>query len=105
MKLPVCIVAAASLVLAQDPAFGQPPRTIAERTNYEATAKNSEVIDYCKDLARASPLVRVAELGTTHEGRKIPLVIVTDPPLGTPDEAARSGKLVVVAMGNIHAGE
>jgi dipeptidyl-peptidase-4 len=105
MKLPAWIVAAAGLVLVAGPAFAQPPRTIAERTNFEATAKNSEVIEYCRDLARESPLVRVADLGTTHEGRKMPLVIVADPPLSTPAEAARSGKLVVFAMGNIHAGE
>src|SRR5207248_262872 len=71
----------------------------------QATAKNSEVVDYCKDLAKASPLIRIAELGTTHEGRKIPLVILADPPAGTADEAARSGRLIVLAMGNIHAGE
>ncbi len=105
MILRVCTLAATGLVLMHGPALAQPPRTIAERTNFEATARNSEVIDYCKDLARRSPLVRVAELGTTHEGRKIPLVIVADPPVATPDEAAASGKLVVLAMGNIHAGE
>src|SRR5439155_21275232 len=62
-------------------------------------------VDYCKDLARESPLVRVAELGTTHEGRKIPLVILADPPIASAEETARSGKLAVLAMGNIHAGE
>jgi hypothetical protein len=105
MKLLVCVLIVVCLTLSVAPAPAQPPRTIAERTNYQATARNSEVIEYCKDLAREAPLVRVAELGTTHEGRKIPLVIVADPPLATAGEAARSGKLVVLAMGNIHAGE
>src|SRR5581483_10636078 len=31
--------------------------------------------------------------------------ILADPPISTPEEAARSNKLVVFAMGNIHAGE
>jgi hypothetical protein len=105
MKLSVWLAAAFGMVVAGSAASAQPPRTVAERTDYTVTATNAEVLDYCKDLARQSPLVRVAELGTTHEGRKVPLVIVADPPLGTPDEAARSGKLVVLAMGNIHAGE
>lgn len=105
MKLPVCIAVAASAILAAGPAIAQPLRTVAERTNYEATSKHAEVIGYCKDLAAQSPLVRLTEMGTTHDGRKLPLVILADPPLSTPDEAARSGKLVVLAMGNIHAGE
>jgi hypothetical protein len=87
------------------PSVAQQPKTVAERTSYEATAKNSEVIDYCNDLARESALVRVVELGTTHEDRKLPLVILADPPVATPQEAAKTGKLVVLAMGNIHAGE
>jgi hypothetical protein len=99
-----CIVAASLLVAAPD-AGGQPPQTVAERTDYQATARHDEVVGYCKDLARQSPLVRVAELGATHEGRKIPLVLVAEPPITSAAEAARSGKLVVLAMGNIHAGE
>jgi dipeptidyl-peptidase 4 len=108
MKLVVHVIAAAGLLLAPDFAFAQPPRTLptlAERTNFDVTAKHSEVVDYCKELARQSPLVRVTEMGTTPEGRKLPLVIVADPPISSPKEAARSGKLVVLAMGNIHAGE
>jgi len=42
---------------------------------------------------------------TSFEGRKIPLLILADPPVATPEEAAKSGKLVVFAQGNIHAGE
>src|SRR5207245_4999970 len=52
-----------------------------------------------------SPLVRLGELGTSVEGRKLPLLILADPPVATAEEAARSNKLVVYAQGNIHAGE
>ena len=79
--------------------------TVAESSDYKATSKHAEVVEYCERLAKLSPLVRVAELGVTKEGRKLPLVILADPPIATPEEAARSGKLVVFAMGNIHAGE
>jgi dipeptidyl-peptidase-4 len=86
-------------------AAAQPLLTVAERSDYKATATHAEVVDYCERLAKLSPLVRLAELGVTHEGRKLPLVILADPPLATPEEAVKSGKLVVFAMGNIHAGE
>jgi hypothetical protein len=105
MKLPVCIPAVACLAFAAGSACAQAPLTIAERTNYQATATHAEVMGYCQELARQSPLARLAELGTTHQGRKLPLVIVADPPVATPEDAARGGKLVVLAMGNIHAGE
>src|SRR5262249_54467314 len=45
------------------------------------------------------------ELGISVEGRKLPLLILADPPISTPQEAARNKKLVVYAQGNIHAGE
>jgi murein tripeptide amidase MpaA len=79
--------------------------TVAETSKYTATSKHADVLAYCQRLAQMSPLVRLAELGVTSEGRNLPLVILADPPLATPEEAAKSGRLVVFAMANIHAGE
>jgi hypothetical protein len=98
-----CLVA--FFTVASAPARAQPLLTVAERSDYKATARHAEVVDYCERLAKLSPLVRLAELGVTQEGRKLPLVILADPPIATPEEAVKSGKLVVFAMGNIHAGE
>jgi dipeptidyl-peptidase 4 len=91
--------------LASGQVSAQPLLTLAEKSDYKATSKHADVVEFCQQLAKRSPLVRLAELGVTSEGRKLPLVILADPPIATPDEAARSGKLVVFAMGNIHAGE
>jgi dipeptidyl-peptidase-4 len=79
--------------------------TVAEESNYQATSRHAQVVDFCERLAKQCPYVRLGELGTSFEGRKLPLVILADPPISTPEEAARSNKLVVFAMGNIHAGE
>jgi hypothetical protein len=81
------------------------PRTAAERSDYKLTSSHEEVVAFCQALAKSSPLVRLAELGTSHEGRKLPLVILADPPVASAKDAARSKKLVVFAMANIHAGE
>src|SRR5262245_37176593 len=98
--------AAAVLLTALTPLLSaQAVLTVAEKSDYKATSKHAEVVGYCERLAKLSPLVRVAELGVTTEGRKLPLVILADPPIATPEEAAKSGKLVVFAMGNIPAGE
>jgi hypothetical protein len=80
-------------------------RTVAEKSDFQATSRHAEVVDFCERLAKASPLVRVSTLGDSAEGRRLPLVIVADPPVATAEEAKRSGKLVVFAMANIHAGE
>jgi len=82
-----------------------PLRTVAEKSDYKATSRYADVVDFCARLKKLSPLVRLGELGKSGAGRKLPLVILADPPLSTPEEAARSGKLIVFAMGNIHAGE
>ncbi len=79
--------------------------TVAEKSGYRATSHHQDVVAFCRELAKRSPLVRLGELGTTVEGRKLPLLILADPPVATPAEAARSGKLVIYAQGNIHAGE
>jgi dipeptidyl aminopeptidase/acylaminoacyl peptidase len=79
--------------------------TVAEKSDYKATSRHAEVIDFCDKLAKLSPRVRVREFGSSSEGRPLPMMIVADPPLSTPEEAAKSGKLVVFAIGNIHAGE
>jgi dipeptidyl-peptidase-4 len=93
------------LTIAATRASAQGLLTVAERSDYTATSKHADVVEYCERLAKLSPLVRVAELGVSTEGRTLPLVILAEPPIATPEEAARSGKLVVFAMGNIHAGE
>ena len=80
-------------------------RTVAEGSEFSATARHADVIEFCQQLAARSKLVELAELGESFEGRSLPLLIIADPPIKTADEAARSKKLVVFAMGNIHAGE
>jgi dipeptidyl-peptidase-4 len=87
------------------PLAAAPPVTVAEKSDYKATSKHAEVVAFCEQLAEESPLVRLGELGASHEGRKLPLVILADPPVSSPAEAKKGGRLVVFAMGNIHAGE
>jgi hypothetical protein len=93
------------MLVAGAPAADDALLTVAEKSGYRATAHHQEVVAFCRELARRSPLVRLGELGTSVEGRKLPFLILGEPPVATPEEAAKSGKLVVYAQGNIHAGE
>ena len=79
--------------------------TVAERSGFQATARHEEVVALCRALAEKSPHVRYAELGASAEGRPLPLLILADPPVATAEEAAKSGKVVVAAIGGIHSGE
>lgn len=88
------------------PALAQEPlRTVAERTDYRETSRHADVTAFCERLAKESPLVRLTDFGTSTEGRKLHLLVLSDPPVGNPEEAAQSGKPVVLAFANIHAGE
>ena len=44
-------------------------------------------------------------MGTSTEGRAIPLVLVADSPRVPPPTARRSGKAIVYVQANIHGGE
>lgn len=94
-----------AFVLAGPALADEPLLTVAEKSDYKATATHAQVVAFCQRLAKMSPLIRLGELGTTVEGRKLPLLILADPPVATPEQARRSGKLIVFANGDIHAGE
>ena len=67
--------------------FAEPPRTVAETTDYKATSRHADVMEFCAKLTKESPLVRLGEMGTSFEGRKLPLMILADPPIATAAEA------------------
>jgi len=77
----------------------------AEATNYEETSRYDDVLRFFDELQKRSPLVRVETFGHSVEGRALPLVILSDPPISEPRDARASGKPIVFVFSNIHAGE
>lgn len=80
-------------------------QTVAEASDYKATATHAQVLELCGRLAARSARVTHVEFGRSHEGKSLPLLILADPPLTNAAAVRSSGKLVVFAMANIHAGE
>src|SRR5262249_12739355 len=74
-------------------------------SDYQKTTSYAEVITFCEELAKQSSRVRLSTLGTSNEGRKLPLLTIAEPPIASAADATKSKKLVVLAIANIHAGE
>ena len=113
--VPAILVMLSGLAAPGDPPLPEPAppadaalATIAERSEYKATARHIEVLAQLDAVAKASPVARRLSIGRTGEGREIPVILLADPPVSTPDEAraqAKAGKLMVLIFANIHAGE
>src|SRR5205085_1134233 len=78
----------------------------AEATDYARTSTHDEVKEFCLALAKQPNVaVMLGEFGESQEKRVMPILVLADPPVRTPAEAEKSGKLVVFIQANIHAGE
>ncbi len=86
---------------AQDDAL----KSRAELSNYEETSRYDDVMNFITELKKRTKVLRVTSFGKTEEGRDMPLLIMANPPVATPQAAHASGKAVVFVQANIHAGE
>jgi hypothetical protein len=77
----------------------------AEQTGYEETSRYEDVTRFIGELQKRTDKLRVESFGKTEEGRDLPLMIFSDPPIARPQEARASGKPVIFIQANIHAGE
>jgi hypothetical protein len=80
-------------------------RTRAEISNYEETSTYADVERVMAGLQATSPLVHRESFGTTEEGREMPLMVISDPKVTTPEAARKLGRPLVFVQANIHAGE
>lgn len=98
---------AAALSLGSSPALEAQlrPLTTAESSGFKATSRYADVIAFLRELQRQSPLIRVESMGTTAEGRDLPLVVIGDPVPASPAALRFDDRAVVYLQANIHAGE
>ena len=92
-------------VNAQSSGFSEAMMTAAELSNFERTSTFAEVLSVVDALQASSALLHRETLVTSLEGKNVPLLVLADPPVRTPEQARASGKLVVYIQGNIHGGE
>jgi hypothetical protein len=111
------IAALASHVLAQpittvdvEKPWNDSNATVAESSNWEATSTHAQVVALLDQLAKNAPdVARRVSFGKSVEGRDLPVIILSDPPVATAAEAKaladKEGRVIVFLFGNIHAGE
>jgi hypothetical protein len=79
-------------------------RTVAELSDFRATASYDETIAFVETLAQRTSAIRLDWYGVSPSGRPMPLIVVgKDRP--TPESAASSGKAIILVQNGIHAGE
>lgn len=79
--------------------------TKPERTNYRETSTYAEVMSVVNAAIKGSNKARLISMGTSLEGKEIPVVVLASPMINSPEEAKASGKPVIYIQGNIHSGE
>ena len=85
-------------------AFSQ-PQTIAESSNFESTSRESDVLSFISNISKKSQNIKVETIGISTEGRQIPLMIIANPMIKSPQSLANDPRMVLYIQANIHAGE
>jgi len=81
------------------------PLTVPEKTEYKQTSRYKDVMEFIGKLQEKSSLIRVESLGTSTEGRDIPLLIMGNPVPSSPLDLNYDKRIVIYFQANIHAGE
>ncbi|MFC1475835.1 M14 family zinc carboxypeptidase [Candidatus Zixiibacteriota bacterium] len=79
--------------------------TTAEATDYLETSTYDQAIAYIRQLEAASDLIRMSPIGITPQGRTMYLAVLSKDKAFTPQEAAATGKPIVLVQNGIHPGE
>jgi hypothetical protein len=79
--------------------------TVPEKTKFTRTTTVLQLHEYIDALKWQSEHVHVLSVFTSALRLVAPAVVLANPRVTTPEEARKSGKPVVLLMGNIHPGE
>ena len=90
-----------SMCLSQDSEW----LTYYEKSNFLETPRYNETIEYSRKLADASPYIIFESIGTSPQGREIPLLIIDKKRNFTPESVKASGNAILLVEACIHAGE
>ena len=102
----LCLFTVLILVfITSDISAGKKLLTVAESSDFTATSMYEDVMVFIRTLQKKNNLMRVETLCTSPEGRKIPLLVIGNPPPPSPKALIYDSRAVVYIQANIHAGE
>lgn len=82
------------------------PLTRAEASDWRETSLHADVLSFLDQLSeRRDPRLHRTDFGTSHEGRVLPLLVLSDRGVHTPEQARALGRPVVLLLCGIHPGE
>jgi hypothetical protein len=79
--------------------------TRAESSGFRATSSYAETLAYLRKLEARSPSIKLLFFGTSQQGRRLPLVVVSEERAFSAAEARRLKKPIVLVQNGVHAGE
>jgi dipeptidyl-peptidase 4 len=80
-------------------------KTIAEKSDYQATANEQQVLNFLQSLDDSSPRASQLSIGKTIEGRSIQALVLAKEEKITLPLPATDNRMVIVLLGGIHSGE
>ena len=93
----------------QTPTIDPTLLTVAEQSDYTQTSTSAQVQDLIDRIHARSNVMHITALGKTVEGKSIPLIILSNPPIQSIDQARAASAVraapICFIMANIHAGE
>ena len=79
--------------------------THPEKSGFRETSTYQQVMDVVNAAIKDSPYAHLISMGQSKEGKSIPVIVMANPKVTTPEEAKESGKPIIYVQGNIHSGE
>lgn len=79
--------------------------TVYELSNKTRTFNYQETIDFSKKLDASSKHINYIELGRSADNHVIPLLVADKDGLACPKKIKKKGRLILMIIANIHAGE
>jgi hypothetical protein len=89
----------------QKPVYPESLLITPEKSNFEKTSTYTDVMQFLNTIQPMSPNMFMGFIGKSTLGKDIPMVVLANPKISSPEEAKASGKPVVYIQANIHAGE
>src|SRR5512140_1033364 len=71
-------------------------KTPYEKSGFVRTPRYAETMDYCRQLEKASPWIKVTSFGKSPEGLGLPLIIASKEKAFLPQQALQSGKAILL---------